>query len=164
MPTFVHGKNSKFCVSAAATQTTLIDLSTALKEVNFPRQIDMAETSAFGNTYKTYIQGLSDATISASGQWATGSATQIDDILSGLVGATAATNFAYAPAGFSSVTGTAPTYTDVTASASKPVIYGEVWLSSYEITGSIGDIVAVSCEFQMATDPTVIRTGTYTPT
>lgn len=164
MPTFVHGKNTQFAISAAGTQTSVILISNALKEINFPRQIDMAESSAFGNTYKTFLQGLADATISCSGQWATGSATDIDDLLSGLVGAANATNFAYGPAGFNGTTGTSPTFTNITASATKPLIHGEVWLSSYEITGSIGDIVAVSAEFQMASDPTVIRTGSYSPT
>jgi hypothetical protein len=163
MPTFVHGKTSALAVSLAGTQNTIIDISNSLKEINFPRQIDMAETSAFGNSYKTYIQGLADATISVSGQWATGSATDIDDLLSGLIGAANYTNFAYAPAGFNGTTGTSPTFTNITASTSKPLFHGHVWLSSYEITGSIGDVVSVSAEFQMATDVTRITASSYTP-
>lgn len=162
MPTFIHGKNSTFAISAAGTQTSLIDISTALKEINFPRQIDMAETSAFGNSYKTYIQGLSDATISVSGQWATGSATQVDDLLSGLIGVTTDTNFAYGPNGWGGTTGTSPTFTAFLATTAKPLIYGACYLSSYEITGSIGDIVSVSAEFQMSIDPVRITALTAT--
>ncbi len=152
MPTFVHGKNSKFAISAAGTQTSVIDISTSLKEVGFPRNIDMAETSAFGNTNKTYVQGLADGSFSASGQWAAGSATDIDQLMSDLIGASAPTNFAYAPAGWVSATGTSPTHTAVTGSAAKPVFYGTLWCASYEITGSIGDVVAVSMQFQPAAD------------
>lgn len=150
MPTFVHGKNSKFYISAAGTQTSVNDISSSLKEIGFPRNIDMAETSAFGNTNKTYIQGLADASFSASGQWAAGSATDIDQLMSDLIGAAAATNFAYAPAGVVSTTGSP--ITTVTGSAAKPVFYGTLWLASYEITGSIGDVVAVSMQFQPAGD------------
>lgn len=154
MPTFVHGKNSEFFVSVAGDQTEVIDISDSLKELSFPRQIDMAETSAFGNTNKTYIQGLADASISGTGQWAAGSAEDIDQIMSDLIGAASPTNFAYAPAGVSAKTvdGSAPAYNVLTAAAAKPIFYGTVWLASYEITGSIGDVVAVSFQFQPATD------------
>lgn len=162
MPTFYHGKVSRLYVSKPATQTQIVDVSNALKEVSFPRQIDMAETSAFGNVYKTYIQGLADSTISASGQWAAGSAEDIDDLLSSLVGSANQTNLAYAPAGIVSSTGTAPNLTQITPSAAKPLYVTEVWLSSYEITGSIGDVVAVSVEFQLALDVTRMTTA-YTP-
>jgi hypothetical protein len=158
MPTFVHGKNSRFAISAAATQTAVVDISTSLKELGFPRQIDMAETSAFGNVNKTYIQGLADGSISGSGQWAAGSADDIDTLMSDLVDATAPTNFAYAPGGWVSATTTI-----ITASAAKPVFYGKVWCASYEITGSIGDVVAVSFQFQPSED--ILRsTGTLTVT
>ena len=161
MPTFVHGKNSKFYIAAAGTQTAVIGISDSLKEVGFPRNIDMAETSAFGNTNKTYIQGLADASFSASCQWAAGSAEDIDQLMSDLIGAAAPTNFAYAPAGVSSETGTSPTFTAVVATAAKPVFYGKLWLASYEITGSIGDVVAVAMQFQPSEN--ILRgTGTLT--
>lgn len=154
MPTFVHGKNSEFFISAAGDQTDVIDISDSLKELSFPRQIDMAETSAFGNTNKTYIQGLADGSISGTGQWSAGTVNDIDDMMSDLVGAAAPTNFAYAPAGVASKTvdGAAPAYNILTASAAKPIFYGTAWLSSYEITGSIGDVIAVSIQFQPASN------------
>lgn len=162
MPTFIHGKVTKFAISAAGTPSTVIDISNALKDVNLPRTIDTAETSAFGNTYKTFVQGLADATLTCTGQWATGTANDIDDLLSGLIGATAPTNFAYAPNGFNGTTGS-PGITNITASATKPLIYGTGWLDSYAITSGIAAIVGVTFGFKMASQLTRITSGSFTP-
>ncbi len=125
MPTFAHGKNAKVLIGA-------YDLSTSFKEFSGSTQIDMAETSAFGNTYKTYIQGLGDATISLSGMWdaATGG---IDDVLGSLVGATGTLPVSIYPSGY----GIGKRAFGIGANE-----------SSYEVTGSIGDVVSVSTEFQ----------------
>lgn len=162
MPTFIHGKASKFAVAEAASPLELVDLSAYTKEASFPRSMDMAETSAFGNIYKTYIQGLTDATISIAGQWDATATVGPDVVLGNLIGAAAPVGFVYGPNGWVSLTPSDGSGTStVTGSAAKPVWTGTVWLSSYEITSSIGDVVAFSAEFQLAIDPTR-RTGGYT--
>lgn len=130
MPTFNHGKGAKVLVGA-------YDLSTYFKEFSASTSIDMAETSAFGNTYKTYIQGLGEATISLNGMWATGSASDVDDVLSGLIADATTLPVTICPAGY----GLGKRGVGLGANE-----------SSYEITGSIGDVVAVAAEFQSTVD------------
>jgi hypothetical protein len=67
MPTFRHGKSTVFKVDNSGGSLT--DISNTLTDVSFPRSVDTAETSAFGDSAKTYIVGLSDATVSVSGNY-----------------------------------------------------------------------------------------------
>jgi hypothetical protein len=163
MPTFTHGKNTKFYLNSAGTAlsstttATMLavaytyDISAYSKEVTFPRKMDTAETSTFGSTQKTYVQGLSDATISISGSWdstagmtdtAAGNSTNFDALLAAMIGATTAPAFNYAPTG--------------NAASGKIAYYGTVVMTSYQISGSIGDLVGFSAEFQIASGPTRI--------
>ena len=57
---FKHGKNTVFKVDNSGGSLT--DISSYLNSVSFPRTIETAETSSFGNSAKTYIVGLSDST------------------------------------------------------------------------------------------------------
>jgi hypothetical protein len=138
---FVHGKNAHFTIDDSGG--TPRNLSAFLTEVTFPRQMDMAETSVFGNTYKTYIQGLGDASLSISGRWDPTATTGPDAVLSGLIGAATASDFSYGPAGDGSG---AIEFT------------GSVYLTSYEISASINDVISFSAQFQMASQ---ITRGTF---
>jgi hypothetical protein len=163
MPTFTHGKATKFylntagtALSSTTTATMLAvvytyDISAYSKEVTFPRKMDTAETSTFGSTQKTYVQGLSDTTISISGSWdstagmldtAGGNSTNLDAVLAALIGATTNPSFVYAPTG--------------NAAAGKVGYYGTLIMTSYQVSGSIGDLVGFSAEFQIASGPTRI--------
>lgn len=130
MPTFQHGKSTKVLVGS-------YDLSTYLKEFTAGTQIDMAETSAFGNAYKTYVQGIGDSGISLSGMWATGGASAVDDVFTAAIASSATLPVIVAPQGYG---------------------YGNKGFgiganqASYEITASIGDVVSVSAEFQSNVD------------
>jgi hypothetical protein len=160
MPTFTHGKSTKFylntagtALSSTATATMLAvaftyDISAYSKEVTFPRKMDTAETSTFGSSQKTYVQGLSDATISISGSWdatagmldtSGANSTNLDAILSNMIAATTAPSFNYAPTG--------------NAAAGKIAYHGTVVMTSYQVSGSIGDLVGFSAEFQIASGP-----------
>jgi hypothetical protein len=137
MPTFRHGKSTVFKVDNSGG--TLTDISTTLTDVSFPRTVDTAETSAFGDSAKTYIVGLSDATISISGNF---DAT-VDAHLAGILGQAASVSFEYGPEGSTS------TYVKYT---------GECLLTSYEKSGAIGDVVTYSAEFQVTG---AVTRGTY---
>ena len=67
MPTFVHGKSTNFQLDD--TSGTIRDISDTITSVDFPETLDTAETTAFGSSAKSYIVGLTDATISVSGIW-----------------------------------------------------------------------------------------------
>ena len=119
MPTFRHGKSTVFKVDNSGG--TLTDISNTLTDVGFPQSVDTAETSAFGSSAKTYVVGLTDATISISGMF---DAT-VDAHLNGILGQAASVSFEYGPEG----------------STSGYVKYsGECLLTSYEKSGAVGDI------------------------
>jgi hypothetical protein len=129
MPTFKHGKNAVFKIGSSGAPSTATDISTAVTDVTFPRSIDTAETTAFGSSAKSYIVGLTDATISVSGSF---DATY-DAQLAGLAGVDGVA-FEYGPTG--STTGLIK-YT------------GSCVLTSYETTSAIGDVVKFKAQFQV---------------
>lgn len=137
MPTFTHGKATVFKVDNSGG--TLTDISNVLTDVSFPQTVETAETSSFGSSAKTYVVGLSDATVSVSGNF---DAT-VDAHLSGILGQAASVSFEYGPEGLA--TGDAK-YT------------GECILTSYEKSGAVGDVVTFSAEFQVTG---AVTRGTY---
>ena len=128
MPTFRHGKNASFKVDNAGG--TLTDISTTLNSVTFPREIETLETTSFGSSNRSYVVGFTDATISIEGSF---DAT-VDAHLAGILGQEASVSFEYGPEGATS------TYTKYT---------GECFMTSYETSAGVGDIVAFSAEFQV---------------
>ena len=137
MPTFRHGKSTVFKVDNAAG--TLTNISDTLTDVSFPQSVDTAETSSFGSSAKSYVVGLSDSTLSVAGNF---DAT-VDAHLAGILGQAASVSFEYGPEG----------------STNGFVKYtGEAYLTSYEKSGAIGDVVTYSAEFQVTG---AITRGTY---
>jgi hypothetical protein len=134
---FVHGKSADFRLDDSSG--TLRDLSSYLDDVSFPRSIETAETTTFGSTAKSYIVGLTDATISISGKF---DATA-DGYLAGVVGQSATLSFQYGPAG---------------STAGNVKYTGECIMTSYEVGATVGDAVTASAELQVT--GTVTR-GTY---
>ena len=128
MPTFRHGKSTVFKVDNNAG--TLTDISNTLTDVSFPQSVDTAETSAFGASAKSYIVGLTDSTLSISGNF---DAT-VDAHLAAIVGKADSVSFEYGPEG---------------STAGFVKYTGEALLTSYEKSGAIGDVVTYSAEFQV---------------
>ena len=131
---FIHGKNSKFSIDNSAG--TPVDISAYCEEVSLSRDIETAETTTFGNGSKTYIIGLSDATMSVSGKFDADGASTVDSVLSGILGQEASVSFDYVPGGGS-------------ISASNPGYQGECYLTSYEVSGGVGDVTSFSASFQI---------------
>jgi hypothetical protein len=128
MPTFRHGKNASFKVDNAAGSLT--DISNTLNSVSFPREIETLETTSFGSSNRSYVVGFADATISVEGSF---DAT-VDTHLAGILGQDASVSFEYGPEG------TTSGYVKYT---------GEAFMTSYETSAGIGDIVSFSAEFQV---------------
>ena len=125
MPTFYHGKSTNF--SLDDTGGTSRDLSDVLVSVDFPEVVETGETTAFGATFKSYIVGLRDATISVSGIW---DAT-VDGYIIGTEPATR--TFIFGPAG----------------STSGYVKYtGECILTNYSVSSPVADVVTFSMDLQ----------------
>ncbi len=128
MPTFRHGRSTVFKVQDSSDSLT--DISAVMKDVSFPVSVDTPETTAFGSSTKTYVVGIKDARFSGSGMF---DAT-VDAVLQGIFGLESARGFEYGPEG----------------SATGRIKYsGSLFLTSYQISGSVADMVAASFEFQI---------------
>ena len=129
MPTFRHGKNSVFKVDNSAG--TLTDISNVLNNVSMPREIETVETTSFGSSYRTYVVGFQNATISIEGTW---DAT-VDAHLAGILGQDATVSFEYGPEG---------------STAGYVKYTGEAYVTSYETSGAVGEVVTFSAELQVS--------------
>ena len=138
MATFWHGKVSYFGLGTSGTPATVVDLSSYINDLKLTRPIDTAETSTFGSTYKSYIQGLADNSLSISGRW---DAT-LDAQLNNLVGFD------------NSGTGISYTYGPSGSTATRVKYTGFTFLTSYDLSGSISDVVAFSVNLQNIGAPT----------
>lgn len=128
MPTFVHGKNAQFELEGT-------NLSDTLNEITLPREIETAETTAFGTQDKTYITGLSDATVSLSGMFDATVDSAISTVIANLKsGSIASASFTYGPSG---------------SASTKPKFTGEALVTSYEISSPVADVVTYSLELQV---------------
>lgn len=133
MPTFKHGKNAYFALDGVAG--SLVAISDTLNDITLPREIETAETTAFGNNDKTYITGLGDATISLSGMLD----STVDTLIAGNIanlksGSVSSLSFEYGPTG---------------SAASSPKLTGEALITSYEIGSPVGDVITYSLELQV---------------
>jgi hypothetical protein len=128
MPTFRHGKNASFKVDNSGGSLT--NISDTLNSVTFPREIETLETTSFGSSTRSYVVGFSDATISIEGSF---DAT-VDAHLAGILGQEASVSFEYGPEG---------------TTAGQVKYTGEAFMTSYETSAGVGDIVTYSAEFQV---------------
>lgn len=125
MPTFRHGKNIKVFVDE-------FDFSSYFNDMSASTSIDTAETSAFGDSAKTYIVGHTDGTISLSGMFESTASTGTDD------------HFSTSLAGSKQLVIVAP---EGHANGYRAVAL-EADNTSYEVSSPIGDVVQASVEFQ----------------
>ena len=127
---FTHGKVTVFKLDNSGG--SLVDLSSYLTSVSFPRAQELAETTTFGATAKTFIAGFGDATISIEGNWDPTPDAQLNSVM----GQAATLSFEYGPEGSSN--GVDAKY------------YGECILTSYETSSGINDVTTFSAEFQVS--------------
>lgn len=132
---FQHTKNSYFSINDGSER----NLSTFLTDVKFPRALDMEKTTTFGTAFKTYIAGLTDATISITGLWDPTSTTGPDAVLAGVFAALTARVIFYGPYG--------STAGNVKYSCS-------AICTKYEVGGKVDGVVDFSAHFQLTTDVT----------
>jgi hypothetical protein len=128
MPTFRHGKAAVFKVDNAAGSLT--DISNTLNSVSFPREAEVLETTSFGSSDRSYVVGFTNNTVSIEGSF---DAT-VDEHLAGILAHVDTKSFEYGPEG----------------STSSFVKYtGECFMTSYETSTGVGDIVSYSASFQI---------------
>ena len=121
---FKHGKNTKVLVNE-------FDVSSYFSDGSTSQSVETGETTAYGNSAKTYVVGLTDSTLSLSGFW-DGSASAVDEILSTAL-ATDAEVITFAPEGLSAGS-------RINAMTSIG--------TSYEVSSPVADVVSTSFEAQ----------------
>lgn len=126
MPTFTHGKATRILVEGA-------DLSAYFKEYTAANRMDTAETSAFGTNTKTYVQGMSDSTLTLSGYF-DGTVGAVDEILEANIGSTQNTVVTVAP--------------DGRFVLGARVVAGQSIETDYSVVGGVGGVVETSAVFQ----------------
>jgi hypothetical protein len=122
---FIHGKS-------AVVLHGIYDLSSYLNDGSVSTMSETAETTAFGSSAKTYITGLKDGTVTASGMF-DGAADAVDEVLTASIGSD--TN---APVSFF------PTLTTI----GNPVKLLLAKTTGYSVSAPVGDVVSVSYDAQ----------------
>ena len=123
---FVHGKNTKVFYNG-------YDLSSYLNAISIARTAEQADTTTFGASYKTFVAGFTDGTVSLGGYY-DGDAGAIDALLAASLGSDT-------PGVLTFSTQTADAVGDVAYQASAKT-------TSYEVTSSLTEAVSISAEVQ----------------
>jgi hypothetical protein len=122
---FMHGKNTGVLIGGG-------NLSAFFNEASAAQDVETAETTAFGQSAKTYIVGLKDGGISVSGMF-DGAVDSVDQQIAAALGVDAASVATVAPEGLT--IGKA----SYSCAARK---------TSYEIGSPVGDVVATNLAIQ----------------
>lgn len=124
---FIHGKDA-----AVIHGTT--SLTSFLNDGSVSQDVETAETTVFGAAggAKTYITGLRDATVSASGMF-DGNADAVDEKLSASIGSDTLAPVLFAQSG-------------TTVGNTAYILLAKT--TSYEVSAPVGDVVSVSYDAQ----------------
>lgn len=137
---FIHGKDAAIVHGATA-------LTSFLNDGSVSQDIETAETTVFGTAggAKTYIVGLRDATLSASGLF-DGAAGAVDAVLSTSIGSDTLAPVLFAQSG-------------ITAGNRCYIMQAKT--TSYEVSAPVGDVVSVSYDAQAdgGTDDAILLTA-----
>lgn len=123
------GLKVQFELGSNGTPTVLVDLSNKVSQVDFSREQDLPDVTAFnGNGARAFAAGLTQGSFSVEFFW---DAT-VDAHLNGLVGYTTAVDFEYGPNGDGS---------------GEPKYTGKAFLQSLSNPATVGDVKKFSAEF-----------------
>lgn len=133
----VHGKST--VVKIDNSGGVLTDITNSVKSLDFTEDAELAETTAFGDTNKTFVVGFKDGKFSLQGNW-TGT---IDSHLGTILGQTATVSFELGPEG---------------GTTGKVKYTGEAYLTSFKKTGAVNSVNGYTAEFQVSG---AVTRGTY---
>ena len=122
---FIHGKNAVVLHGAYA-------LTSFLNDGSISASVETAETTSFGNSAKTFVTGLRDGTLSASGMF-DGAASAVDEVLTASIGSDSLSPVTFAPNG---------------AAIGQRVVLLQAKTTSYDVSSPVGDVVSVSYDAQ----------------
>ena len=124
---FIHGKGASVLHGA-------YDLSAFLNDGSISNSVETAETTTFGvaGSAKTYITGLKDGTLSASGMF-DGDANAVDEVITASVGSDTNAPVSFFPEG---------------STIGNKVKLLLAKTTSYSVSAPVGDVVSVSYDAQ----------------
>lgn len=126
---FAPGRSSVFKLDSSAG--TLTDLTAYVTDVSVPSDRDMIETTTMGSGgARTFVPGLSGATLTISGKWD----AALEAHIAGIANLTASQTFEYLPEGVGS---------------GKRRTTAECFLISYEPPSNVEGVVEFSATFQI---------------
>ena len=125
MPTFIHGKNTAVYIDE-------FDLTSYFTATSIALDNDVSETTAFGDTNKSFILGTRGGTLSMSGMWAADTDGS-DEELQALLG---------------NATTPIITVREGAAAIGSRAVIAQANETSYAITNPIADVVTVSADFE----------------
>lgn len=135
----IHGKDAAFLLEDSAA-STLRDISSQLTNIAFSRSNDNHDSTTFGKEAHTFVNGLTNGTITLDGFWdktaSTGSATVLDSLM-GLD--TVTVGWEYGPEG---------------GTAALVKYSGECVLASLDIAEPVADLVTFTAQLQISGDVT----------
>lgn len=128
--TFVHGKGAVVSLNA-------VDLSPYTNKVDFDREADAHDTTAFGKNSKTYFGGLKDAKVTMEGTYDNGAVNSPRVVIEGALGTIVP--MIYKPEG----TGTG-----------KPIRTVSVVVTKYKESAEVAEMIKWTAELQCSDDVT----------
>ena len=131
MPTFIHGKNTAVYIDE-------FDLTSYFNDVSTTQENDVVESTAFGDTNKTYLTGLRNGTLSLNGMWAADTDGS-DEELVALLG---------------NATSPIITIRQSTAAIGSGALIAQANETNYAITNPVADIVTVTADFECTPNQT----------
>lgn len=134
---FTHGKNTVVWLDNGAGSLT--EITAFLNSASLEQLAEVAETTVFGDSNKTFIPGLKDATISMEGRFD----PTVDLILFDDLGASATKSLEYGPEG---------------GTTGKIKYSAEAIVTSYSIENPLDDVAGFSAELQLTG---VVTRGTF---
>ncbi len=134
-----HGKDAYFAIEDSAA-TTLRDVGQYCDNIEFPRTVDMAESTTIGLESKTWLPGLDGASIQLSGKWDSAATTGPDPVLAGNIAAKVSVTWNFGPEG----------------NAAAAVKYsGEGYVEAYQVSAPLEGIVKFTATVRV--DGPVVR-------
>jgi hypothetical protein len=125
MPTFIHGKNTGVYIDE-------FDLTSYFTDSSFQIDNDTAETTAYGDTNKSYLVGLRGGSLSLNGMWSQ-TTDGSDEELQALLGST-----------------TEPLITvrEGSAAIGGRAVIAQANETNYSITSPLSDVATISADFE----------------
>lgn len=128
---FNHGRVAVFKLDDSGG--SLVDISAYLTNIDFPQDVDIPDTTTFGNTTRQRdVVGLIDNKVSIQGFWDPTASTGPDVVILANVGKSTTASVEYGPAGS-------------TAGYVKRTC--EVRLTSYKITSAVDGVCSFTADF-----------------